>query len=580
VLTRTDARGATASYTYDSLNRVTQAVYSRSGYPSETHSFTYDTGTYGKGHLTQLVDTAGTTTWTYTQQGRVASKTQLVGSLTSTVALSYNTAGQVITLTTPSGQVLGYTYLNNRIASITVNGSALLSNAETDPFGPTSAWQWGNGLKTYRDHDLDGRVVTWEFRNGVSVLRNDLAFDLASRVTTITDPANATLTQAYQYDALDRITQAQTGVPAAHTQQFSYDVNGNRLSTTTDGNAGILAYATISNQLQTLTGNVPADYLAGNTNLSYIYDNANRLATVTTNGATTVAAYKVNALGQRVQKTVGSSTTNFVYDEQGHLLGEYEGSGSLIQETVWLEGLPVATLKPNGTGTPTPIAIYYVHSDHLGTPRAITLPSTNALMWRWDNVDAFGDQLPDENPSGQGTFGYNLRFPGQYYDAETGTNYNYHRDYDPAIGRYLQSDRIGLHGGLNTYGYVQQNPLSSIDRTGDQIAIPFPPIIGIGGPIGAVIGIGLSYLISEMCKQPCPPCKTISGKTVPVGTPAYRPLDTPDKPEHGITGPHYNIYKANQNTNNCRCFWQPMGAVAPSALPPNAIPIEPFVNPE
>jgi RHS repeat-associated protein len=63
-------------------------------------------------------------------------------------------------------------------------------------------------------------------------------------------------------------------------------------------------------------------------------------------------------------------------------------------------------------------------------------------------------------------FAFNLRFPGQYYDAETAKHYNYFRDYDPAIGRYIQSDPIGLRGGRNTYIYVRNKPLAKIDPRG------------------------------------------------------------------------------------------------------------------
>src|SRR6185312_5944127 len=84
----------------------------------------------------------------------------------------------------------------------------------------------------------------------------------------------------------------------------------------------------------------------------------------------------------------------------------------------------------------------------------------------WPNADPFGNNLPNENPAGLGVFTYNLRFPGQYYDAEKASNYNYFRDYDPAIGRYVESDPIGLKGGLNTYVYGQGDPLRYTDPTG------------------------------------------------------------------------------------------------------------------
>jgi hypothetical protein len=86
------------------------------------------------------------------------------------------------------------------------------------------------------------------------------------------------------------------------------------------------------------------------------------------------------------------------------------------------------------------------------------------------------------------------------------------------------------------------------------------------------------------CKKPCPPCRTVSGKEVAVGTIAYRPLDTPPPgtTQHGVSGPHHNLFRANQAPQGtpkpCKCFWQPIGAVAPANLPAGSIPIEEFAN--
>jgi RHS repeat-associated protein len=170
----------------------------------------------------------------------------------------------------------------------------------------------------------------------------------------------------------------------------------------------------------------------------------------------------------------------FLYDEQGRLVGEYDNAGKLIQETVWMNDLPVATIRPKGASASTPLGItgtgaatannlgtntaanpvnvdfFYVHPDHLGTPRVVTKPADNKRMWEWQS-QPFGETAPNENPQNltgaaltANQFRYNLRFPGQVFDAETSKHYNYFRDYDVSIGRYVESDPIGLVAGINT----------------------------------------------------------------------------------------------------------------------------------
>jgi RHS repeat-associated protein len=120
-----------------------------------------------------------------------------------------------------------------------------------------------------------------------------------------------------------------------------------------------------------------------------------------------------------------------------------------------------------------PAQLYFIHPDHLGTPRAITKATDNTKVWEWKNDDPFGNNQPDENPSGvAGTFKYNLRLPGQYYDVETDTLYNTNRDYDAKLGRYAQSDPLGLDGGLSTYAYVLNSPLKYVDRDGKLPELP------------------------------------------------------------------------------------------------------------
>jgi len=124
--------------------------------------------------------------------------------------------------------------------------------------------------------------------------------------------------------------------------------------------------------------------------------------------------------------------------------------------------------------------LYFIHADHLNTPRLVA-DATGTTVWRWDQQEPFGNNPADQNPSGLGAFDLPLRLPGQRYDAETGLHYNYFRDYDPSIGRYGESDPIGLRGGLNTYAYGLSSPLIHVDPEGLDVTLYCRAVQGTDG---------------------------------------------------------------------------------------------------
>jgi RHS repeat-associated protein len=216
--------------------------------------------------------------------------------------------------------------------------------------------------------------------------------------------------------------------------------------------------------------------------------------------------YTYNAAGQRVRKvssTGSDSTVVFVHDQAGHLLGEYDRNGAALREYVWLRDTPMAMFTPDPANPAGEPLVYFIHSDHLNTPRVV-VDRQNRVRWRW-LAEPFGTSAPETDPSGLGVFTQNLRFPGQYADQESGLFYNYHRYYAAEGGQYTQSDPVGLAGGsVSTYGYVGGKPLQWVDPSG---LCPICPAIylflvensvaiGTATVIGAEIATGVPNPVS------------------------------------------------------------------------------------
>jgi len=136
----------------------------------------------------------------------------------------------------------------------------------------------------------------------------------------------------------------------------------------------------------------------------------------------------------------------------------YEPEKVMVASLGSIRGLLLHSIVGQTTGDQS---IYYFINDHLGTPQKL-LNKNADVVWSAD-YKPFGDADVYVN-----TFANNFRFPGQYYDQETGLHYNWNRYYDPNVGRYLRADPIGLAGGINLFAYVLNNPINMFDPEGLQ----------------------------------------------------------------------------------------------------------------
>ena len=425
---------------------------------------------------------------------------------TLATSTSYNSLGQKSSTTYPDGAVYSYTYdSNNQLnilnlptgyGSITINSYLWSAPAQITLPGGTVRSQTFDGLLRLKDLNVkdpgQSQVMSYQYRydatnnivaKATEAGTTNYSYDTLDRLTganyTAATGATATLqagstsspqaTEAYSYDPVaNRLTQGAAGSPQA-ILSYTYNENNQLLSAggSTGSPTGSTGSPTVSYSYDA-NGNTVSQSDSSNTaaTRNYVYDTSDRLVEVRDGSNALIAVYSYDPFGRRLSKDTGTKKIYFLYNEEG-LIAEADASGQLTKSYGYAPQSSFTTnplwMKSGNGSTGSAQAYYTYQNDHLGTPQKL-LTQSGQTVWS-ATYDSYGNATIDPAY----TIVNNLRYPGQYYDQETGLHYNWMRYYDPRTvggGRYITSDPIGLRGGVNFYTYVGGNPLRWIDSKG------------------------------------------------------------------------------------------------------------------
>ena len=503
LLTITDDRGITTTYAYDELERPISKTFPNTAGTVEDVTYCYDSASncpgivgeqqggmtancaFSIGRLCGIRDESGVTVYDYDAFGNIIQMAKTELGVTYITGYQYDKGNHVIQMRYPSGRLVTLSRDGlRRVQAIDtlINDApqAVVSAIQYRADNQITQSTFGNELVDNRVYDLQGRLLSQRLG---SLDNRSYTYDHNGNLLNRTTTPQASV---YQYDALDRLIGDQ--IDSNPNSGYGYDLNHNRLTIAVDGvddSAHDYGYTGASNRLAYIERPVSETTSAstsGTRSYNHTYNNANRWYQLFEDGQL-AATYIYNAQGQRTRKVLGDEAetavvTIYHYDLNGQLIAETDRAGSVQREYIWNGMHPVAQIDSDNVGE----SIHYLHTDHLYTPRFAT-NNARQIAWRWDG-DGFGGE-PAQDLGAE----VNLRFPGQYFDSETGLHYNGFRYYDPGVGRYTQSDFIGLTDGLNPYLYSRANTLKYYDPDGKAAHI------AIGAGIGGIFG-GAMYALT------------------------------------------------------------------------------------
>ncbi|MGA1825011.1 MAG: RHS repeat-associated core domain-containing protein [bacterium] len=454
-----DAKDQKAVYSYDAAERLTLFdYYSSSTDPTadKTVSFEYDE----VGNLLSYNDGITSATYTYDELSRKVREAVNYGDFTLSYSYAYNPDGSKKSFKGPDDVSSDYSYIEGQLNTIHIPQAGDITFGDHDWLSPTRVNLPG-GTVMDLDYDPLQRIKAIQSHDA----SNDILMDYhyaRDTIGNIVSKATEHGSYTYSYDKTYQLLSADNPPDTAiNDEAYTYDKVGNRLTASSsqgqwnyNENNQLTAIDGISFQYDE-NGNMIQKVVDGQT-ANYIYDIEDRLIQVEDGNGVIIAKYYYDPFGRRLWKEVDGVKIYFFYSEEG-LIGEYDVSGNEIRSYGY---------APNTMWTMDPLyqkmgGIYYWYqNDHLGTPQKI-IDASGDVVWA-AVYDSFGNcEITVEKIVN------NLRFPGQYYDQETGLYYNWHRYYDPVIGRYISSDPIGFWSDdINFYRYVKNNSIKWIDPWG------------------------------------------------------------------------------------------------------------------